>query len=88
MGGQATKSSLGSNQKPTGVSPFALTEGMEAIIPTEIRMPTLQTEILRKTNTEAITKDLDMEDELWEAVTISIALYQPRMMNLYNRRVM
>ena len=72
------------SQKPTGVSPFALTYGMKAIIPTEIGMPTLQTEIPGKTNIEAITKDLDMVDELREAAAILIALYQQRMTNLYN----
>ena len=70
--------------KPTGVSPFALTYGMKAVIPTEIGMPILQTKILRKANTEAITKDLDMVNELQEAVVIRIASYQQRMTNLYN----
>ena len=49
---------------------------MEAIISTEIRAPTLQTEILEKANVEAITKDLDMTDELREAVAVRIASYQ------------
>ena len=66
------------NWKPTRVSPLALTYGMEAIIPTEIKMPTLWTEIPRKTNTEAITKDLDMLDEIREATAIRIASYQQR----------
>ena len=60
---------------------------MEAIIPTEIGMPTLRTEIPGKINTEVITKDLDMADELREAAAICIASYQQRMTNLYNRRV-
>ena len=47
-----------------GVSPFALTYGMEAIIPTKIGMPTLRTEVPRTTNAEAIFKDLYMVDEL------------------------
>ena len=58
------------NQKPTGMSQFALTYGMEAIIPTEIGMPTLWTEISGKTNTKAFTKDLDMENELQEATVV------------------
>ena len=33
---------------------------MEVIIPTEIGIPTLLTEIPEKANAEAITKDLDM----------------------------
>ena len=73
--------------KPTRVSPFALTYGMKAIIPTKIGMPILWTEIPRKANTEAITKDLDMVDELQEAAVICVASYQQRMTNLYNIRV-
>ena len=60
---------------------------MEAITPTEIRMHTLWIEIPGKTNTKAITKDLDMADELREAAAIRIASYLQRMTNLYNRRV-
>ena len=75
------------SRKLIGVSPFALTYGMEAIIPTEVGMPTLRTEIHGKINAEAITKDLDMVDKLREAVAIRIALYQQKMTNLYNRRV-
>ena len=60
---------------------------MEAIIPIKIRMPTLQTEVPRTTNAEAISKDLDMVDELWEAAAICIASYQQRMANLYNRHI-
>ena len=57
---------------------------MEVIIPTEIGMPTLGTEIPGKTNAGAITKDRDMENKLKEAVVLLIALYQQKMMNLYN----
>ena len=75
------------SRKPTRMSPFALTYGMEAIIPTEIGMPTLQTGIPGEANAEAITKDLDMTDELCEVVVVSIASYHQRLTNLYNRRV-
>ena len=63
------------SRKPPGVSPFALTYGMEAIIPTEIGRPTLRTEILKKANAEAVNKDLDMIDEFHEAATVRIASY-------------
>ena len=49
---------------------------MEAIIPIEIRVPTLRIEILEKANTEAVTKDLDMTYELHEVVAVHIASYQ------------
>ena len=60
---------------------------MEAIIPTEIGMPTLRTKIPEKANTEAFAKDLDMADELREVVVVRMASYQQRIKNLYNRRV-
>ena len=41
------------SRKLTGVSPFTLTYGMEAIIPTKIGMPTLRTEVLGMSNIEA-----------------------------------
>ena len=57
---------------------------MEAIIPTKIGMPTFVTEIPGMTNAEAITKDLDMANELREVAAIPITSYQQRMTNLYN----
>ena len=46
---------------------------MEAIIPTEIGIPILRIEVPEKANAEAINKDLDMIDELREAVVVRIA---------------
>ena len=60
---------------------------MKAIIPTEIRVPTLRTEIPTKSNAKAVTKDLDMTYELREAVAVRITWYQQRLINLYNRHV-
>ena len=60
---------------------------MEARIPTEIRMPTLRTKIHKEANVEAVTKDLDMIDELREAIVVRIVSYQQRLTNLYNRQV-
>ena len=57
---------------------------MEAIIPTEIGVSPLRNETPKKSNTEAIAKDLDMTDELSEAGIICIASYQQRMTNLYS----
>ena len=60
---------------------------MEEIIPMEIRVPTLRTEILEKANAEVVTKDLDMTDELRKATTMRMATYQQRLVNLYNKHV-
>ena len=71
--------------KPTGISPFALTYGMEAIIPMEIGMPTLRTDMPKQSNTEFIIKELDTADELRETAAVRVASYQRRLENLYNK---
>ena len=53
----------------------------------EIGLPTLRTKIPTKANAEAVPKDLDMTDELREAIAVLIASYQQRLTNLYNRHV-
>ena len=60
---------------------------METIIPTNIKVPTLQIEIPRKVNAKAVVKDSDMIDELREVTAKRIASYQQRLTNLYNMRV-
>ena len=60
---------------------------MEAIIPMEIGMPTLRTNMPEKLSTESIVKDLDTTDELCETTAVRIASYHRRLENLYNRRV-
>ena len=60
---------------------------MEAIVPTEISMPTLRTDILEQSNTESTIKDLDMADELHEVAAVRITSYHRRLENLYNRRM-
>ena len=67
--------------RPTGIYPFALTYGMEVIVPMEIDMPTLQTDLLEQSNAETVIKDLDKADELSEAV-VRIASYHSRLANL------
>ena len=74
-------------RRPTGISPFALTYGMEAIVRTEIDMLTLRTDIPEESNTESVMKNLDMADELRETAAVQITLYHRRLANLYNRRV-
>ena len=75
------------SRKPTGISPFAITYGMKAIIPTEIGMPTIWTDVPEQGNTNLMVKDLDTLDELRESVAIPIASYQCRLANSYNKRV-
>ena len=74
-------------QKPTGISPFALTYGMEAVIPTEIGLPTIRTTTPDSKNAGSVVRELDTSDELWEAATILVASYQRRLENSYNKQV-
>ena len=75
------------SQKPTGESPFALTYGMEAVIPMEIGMPTIRTELPEEANAEAITKYLDTTYELYKVAAVRITSYQRRLENVYNWQV-
>ena len=74
-------------RKPIGVSPFALTYGMEAAIPTEIGLPTVNTATPDPANEESMIRELDTSDELREAVAIRVASYQRRLANSYKKRV-
>ena len=60
---------------------------MEAIIPTEIGMPMLQTDIPERLSTESIIKDLDTTDELRETAAVRVAYYHRQLANLYNKRM-
>ena len=60
---------------------------MEAIIPTLIGMPTLRTEMPEEANAKAVTKDLDMANELREVAAMRIVSYHQILANLYNKRV-
>ena len=60
---------------------------MEAVIPTEIGLPTIRTATPESENAESVVKELDASDELREAPTIRVASYQRRLANSYNKRV-
>ena len=60
---------------------------MEAIIPTEIGMPTIRTKVPEEASTEVIIKGLDITNELREAAVVRIASYYKRLVSWHNRRV-
>ena len=62
-------------RKPTSISPFAITYGMEVIIPIEIGMPTIRTNVPEEENAKLMIKDLDIVDELRESAAIRITSY-------------
>ena len=74
-------------RKPIGISPFALTYGMKAIIPIEIGLPTIRTATPESENVESVVRELDTSDELREVAVIRIASYQRSLANSYNKQV-
>ena len=74
-------------RKPTNISPFALTYGMEAVILIEISLPTIRTATPESENVESVVKELDASDELRDAVAIRVASYQRRLATSYNKRM-
>ncbi|RVW83424.1 hypothetical protein CK203_038880 [Vitis vinifera] len=65
--------------RPTGNTPFALAYGMDAIIPTEIGLPTIRTEAGRQDDANVeLGRNLDWADEVRETASIRMADYQQR----------
>ena len=73
--------------RPTGNTSFALAYDMDAIIPTEIGLPTIRTEAGRQDDANAeLRRNLDWADEVRETASIRMADYQQRASAHYNRK--
>ncbi|RVW59562.1 Gypsy retrotransposon integrase-like protein 1 [Vitis vinifera] len=73
--------------RPTGNTPFALTYGMDTIIPTEIGLPTIRTETGRQGDANAeLGRNLNWADEVRESASIRMVDYQQRATAHYNRK--
>ncbi|GJX82374.1 hypothetical protein Tco_0331855 [Tanacetum coccineum] len=71
-----------------GDTPFSLTYETEAVIPTEIGMPTLRTaEVDLVQNDEALEINLDLLEERREQATIREAKSKAKMERYYNSKV-
>ncbi|KAL6323402.1 hypothetical protein AAG906_038673 [Vitis piasezkii] len=89
MGGGVTASvGLSNNtRRPTGNTPFALAYGMDAVIPTEIGLPTIRIEAAKQDDANAeLGRNLDWADEVRETASIRMADYQQRASAHYNRK--
>ena len=74
--------------RPTGNTPFALAYGMDAVIPTEIGLPTIRIEAGRQDDANAeLGRNLDWADEVRETASIRMTYYQQRTAAHYNRKV-
>nr|GEZ25850.1 reverse transcriptase domain-containing protein [Tanacetum cinerariifolium] len=71
-----------------GDTPFSLTYGTEAVIPTEIGMPTYRTVAVDMVNNdEELRLNLDLLEECQELAAMSEAKSKSKMMKYYNARV-
>ncbi|XP_028120009.1 uncharacterized protein LOC114317468 [Camellia sinensis] len=75
-------------RRSTGETPYSLTYGMEAIIPLEVGLPTLRSELFESTNNEeAIAQALDMAEGQREAALIRLIAYQQQLIKSFNQKV-
>ena len=73
---------------PIGETPFSLTYGYEAVVPTEISLPTHRvTNFVARENEEALRSELDLIDEKREQAYLRMAAYKQRTSRYYNKRV-
>ncbi|KAL0443980.1 UNVERIFIED_CONTAM: hypothetical protein Slati_2120700 [Sesamum latifolium] len=72
----------------TGESPFTLVYGTEAIIPTELGMPSHRIlHFNEEHNSQLLKEHLDLVDKLREMAFIRTQRYKSTMINAYNKRV-
>ena len=73
---------------PTGETPFRLTYGSEAVIPTEVGLTSYKVHNHDENkNDEAVRLQLNLVNELRAAAEQRLAWYQDRMAKYYNSRV-
>ncbi|KAF5779193.1 putative integrase, catalytic core, ribonuclease H domain, ribonuclease H-like superfamily [Helianthus annuus] len=72
----------------TGQTPFSLVFGAEAVIPTEMVIPTARTSARDpEENATILAQDLDTIEEIRDLARIRMASYQQRMAGAYNKNV-
>nr|CAN83045.1 hypothetical protein VITISV_015525 [Vitis vinifera] len=71
-----------------GNTPFALAYGMDAVIPTEIGLPTIRTDAAKQSDANMeLGRNLDWTDEMRESAAIRMADYQQKASAHYNCKV-
>ncbi|XP_038708603.1 uncharacterized protein LOC120003660 [Tripterygium wilfordii] len=75
-------------RRSTGESPFVLAYGAEAVIPLEIGLPTLQTQVFEEGNNDlAMERNLDLLQERRDQAMVRLAAYQQVLSRSYNKNV-
>ncbi|XP_028115860.1 uncharacterized protein LOC114313651 [Camellia sinensis] len=71
-----------------GETPYSLTYGMKAVIPHEVSLPTLRSELFEDANTEeAIAQALDMAEGRKETALIRLVAYQQQLIKSFDKKV-
>jgi len=72
----------------TGQTPFSLVYGCEAVVPTEVLIPTARYGLLTdETNSIELASDLDTVEELRDKAKIRLAAYQQAVAKTFNKNV-
>uniref|UniRef100_A0A2N9IVM6 Integrase catalytic domain-containing protein n=1 Tax=Fagus sylvatica TaxID=28930 RepID=A0A2N9IVM6_FAGSY len=75
-------------RKSTGETPFALTYGVEAVIPLEVGILTSRTtDFAVQTNEDNLRKDLDLLEERRDLATVRLASYQQRIKREHDKNI-
>ena len=75
-------------RRSTGETPFALAYGTEAVIPLEVGLPTLRSELFDQGLNEVnLAKQLDLAEERREIAAVRLAAYQQQLAKTYNKGV-
>ena len=90
MARRVAKGFMGSNddeKKSNDESPFALVFGTEAVLPTEVGLPTLTTMVAENVeeNQRQLTRNLDLLEEIRECAQIKREVYQQRARAFYDQ---
>ena len=75
-------------RRSTGETPYSMAYGTEAVIPLEVGLPTIRTELFEQGgNDSALSLDLDLAEERRDRALIKLASYQEQQVRGYNRKV-
>ncbi|XP_042386873.1 uncharacterized protein LOC121978617 [Zingiber officinale] len=71
-------------KEATGVTPFQLVYGGEAVLPIEVGVEFDQVQLYDEENAKRRLMELDLVDESWDKATIQLMAYRQRMRQNYN----
>ena len=73
---------------PTGETPFALAFGTEAVIPIELKLPSVRVMAFDEhQNSQGLKANLDLLEEKREVAQVRMAVYRQKVARYYNSRV-